>query len=170
MTQWYVTSKVIYLVADTWWVPKNWPVGVLPSYAFTSLSGYSLLNASRTTGNDFENFESEHTFARKRTVFAFPQLLRNWGEQRPRTEGSLDSGDTGELGRVSYGSGLASDFIFIPSYLIVVGLHLIRCTLYYVRFQYVRACMLMWKVVCVHVYAEAYCRREWRDVLHYEVN
>jgi hypothetical protein len=61
--------------------------------------------------------------AREYIVFTPARLLRNWSYQRPSSKGGLDSSVTVEVGRVYYtGGGAASDLIFVPYYLIVVGL------------------------------------------------
>jgi hypothetical protein len=56
------------------------------------------------------------------TMFAPAQLSRNWREQRPSKKGDLGSIVTGEVGSQLHGDRPASDFIFVPSYVIVVGL------------------------------------------------
>jgi hypothetical protein len=48
----------------------------------------------------FENVYTRST--RDYTTFAHAQLLRNWREQRPSSQGDLDSSVTGEIGRVCY--------------------------------------------------------------------
>jgi hypothetical protein len=47
-------------------------------------------------------FENEHTSACEYTMFARAQLLRNWCEQRPSSQGDLDSSVAVEIGRVYY--------------------------------------------------------------------
>jgi hypothetical protein len=71
----------------------------------TSLSGYTLLNASRTAANDFgwkQCSRMNTRSAREYTVFAATQLLLKWREQWPSNKGDLDSNVTGEVGRVYY--------------------------------------------------------------------
>jgi hypothetical protein len=69
-----------------------------------SLSGYALVNYSRRAGNDFYvkccstiNTRS----ARKFSMFALTQLLRNWREQRPSSKATESSG-TDVTGKVCY--------------------------------------------------------------------
>jgi hypothetical protein len=92
----------------------------------TSLSGYALLNASRTAANDFyAKFCSRMNTrsAREYTMFALAWLLRTWREQRPGNQGEYDSSVTGKVGRVCYTGGEpASDFIFAPQDVADVGL------------------------------------------------
>jgi hypothetical protein len=52
-------------------------------------------------------FENEHTFSSR--MFASAQLLHNWHEQQPSSQGDFDSSVMGRLN----GSGPASDFVFI---------------------------------------------------------
>jgi hypothetical protein len=66
----------------------------------TSLSGYALLNASRTAENDFDekeyltlNTRSGH----ERTTFAAAQLFRNWHKQRPSNKNDLESSNKVEV-------------------------------------------------------------------------
>jgi hypothetical protein len=59
-------------------------------------------------------------------MFTPAQLLRNRLEQWPSNQGDLDS----EAGRVLHRSGPASDFLFVPKYVIVVGLHFKWYTVY----------------------------------------
>jgi hypothetical protein len=75
----------------------------------TFLSGYALLNASRTAENDLSaksclrmNTRSAHEF----TMFVPAQTLRNWREQRPSNQGDLDSSVTGRLGEYYTGVNL----------------------------------------------------------------
>jgi hypothetical protein len=71
----------------------------------TSLSGYALLNASRTAANDFDSKQCSRMSTRSAseyTIFAPAQLLRRWREHRPSNQGYLDSSVTGEAGRVYY--------------------------------------------------------------------
>jgi hypothetical protein len=58
-------------------------------------------------------FENEHTHsARKFTMFAHAQLLRNWREQRPSNQGDLDSSATVKVSRVYYTGGGGTCFGF----------------------------------------------------------
>jgi hypothetical protein len=52
-------------------------------------------------------------------MFAPAQLLRIWREQRPSNQGDLDSSATWET--LLHGGGSASDFSFVPQYVIVLG-------------------------------------------------
>jgi hypothetical protein len=57
--------------------------------------------------------------ARLYTMFSPTQLLRNWQEQRPSKKKEIDSSATREVGRDSITRcGPASDFIFVPQYVI----------------------------------------------------
>jgi hypothetical protein len=83
----------------------------------TSSPGYALVNASRTAANDFDAIVRMNTRSgREYTMFAPAQLLRNWREQRPSSQGDLISNVTGEVGKVYllHGGRPASDFIFVP--------------------------------------------------------
>jgi hypothetical protein len=61
--------------------------------------------------------------AREYAMLSPAQLLRNWREQRPSNQGDLDSSVTGG-GSVNllHAGGPASYFIFVPLYVIVIGL------------------------------------------------
>jgi hypothetical protein len=56
--------------------------------------------------------------------------LCNWREQLLSRQSDLHSGATWEVGVLLYGGGPASDFIFVPSFVNVVGLRFIWYTLY----------------------------------------
>jgi hypothetical protein len=102
-------------------MPRNF---VTSRYS-VSLSGYAVLNASRTATNDFDIKECSRTntrSAREYTMFAPAQLLRKRFEQRPSKQDDLDSSFTGKVGRVLHGGGPASGFMFVPWNVIVVGL------------------------------------------------
>jgi hypothetical protein len=58
---------------------------------------------------------------REHTKFEPAQLLRNWREQRPINQGYLDSSVTGRLVESVTLGGHASDLIFVPENVIVVG-------------------------------------------------
>jgi hypothetical protein len=63
--------------------------------------------------------------AREYTMFAPEHLLRNWREQRPSNQSGRNSNVTGGWGAwesVLHGGGPASNFIFVPKYVIVAGL------------------------------------------------
>jgi hypothetical protein len=67
----------------------------------TSLSGYALLNASRTAANDFDEkkcLRMNTWSACKYIMYAPSQLLCNWHEQQPNNQGDLDSSVMGEVG------------------------------------------------------------------------
>jgi hypothetical protein len=86
------------------------------------LSGYALLNASRTAANNFDAKECSRMntrSAREYTMFAPAQLLRNWREQRPSNQGDLDSSVTGETGTAFYTGVnlLLIEFLFCSSWL-----------------------------------------------------
>jgi hypothetical protein len=68
--------------------------------------------------------------AREHTMFAPAQFLRSWREKRPSNKDDLESSVKEEVGRVLHGGGPASDFIFVPLYVIVVGLHFKWRTVY----------------------------------------
>jgi hypothetical protein len=79
----------------------------------TSLSGYTLLNVSRTAANDFDAKQCSRMNTRSTleyTMFAPAQLLRNLREQRLSHKG--EGGGGWEI--LLHGGGPASDFIFAP--------------------------------------------------------
>jgi hypothetical protein len=91
----------------------------------TSISRYALLNASRTAANDFnaKQYSRMNTrSARENTIFEPAQVLRNWREHRPSNQGDLDSCHGEGWKSLLHGGGPASDFIFVPKYVTVVGL------------------------------------------------
>jgi hypothetical protein len=59
--------------------------------------------------------------AREYTMFAPAQLLRNWHEQRLRSQGDLDSVSQGRFGESITRGGPASDFILYRSTLLLLG-------------------------------------------------
>jgi hypothetical protein len=73
--------------------------------------------------------------AREYTVFASAQLLRNWREQRPSSQGDVNSSVTGEAGRayLLHRGGPSSDIIFVPENVIVVWLRFQWYTLYFLQ-------------------------------------
>jgi hypothetical protein len=79
-----------------------------------SLSGYALLNASRTTANDFDaKYEkcsrTDECSARVYMMLTTAPFFRIWHEQRPSNWGDLDAIVTAEAGR----GGPVCDFIFV---------------------------------------------------------
>jgi hypothetical protein len=77
--------------------------------------------------------------AREYTVFTPAQFLCNWYEQRPSNQGDFSSTATGKVERVYYTGRSASDLIFVPKYVIVVGSRLKFYTLYFLGVKYVGA-------------------------------
>jgi hypothetical protein len=67
----------------------------------TFLSGFTLLNASRTAANNFKEkkcLRMNTCSAHECTMFAPAQLLRSWCEQRPSNKNDLGSSDMQEAG------------------------------------------------------------------------
>jgi hypothetical protein len=86
-------------------VSRNFATSLCIVLFSTSLSGYALLNASRTAANDFDAKWCSRVntrCAREYTMFTPAQLLRNWREQRPSNQDDLDSSVSVEVGRVHY--------------------------------------------------------------------
>jgi hypothetical protein len=54
-------------------------------------------------------------------MFEPAQLMRNWREQRPSNQGGLDPSVTREDGSLLHRGAHASDFIFVPNTLLLLG-------------------------------------------------
>jgi hypothetical protein len=60
--------------------------------------------------------------AREYTMLAPAQSLRSWYDQWPSNQGDLDSVSRRRMGESKTRDGAASDSVFVPNYVIVVGL------------------------------------------------
>jgi len=94
------------------------PTALLPLHGWrTSLSGYSMVNASRTLANDFDAtfvLRMNRRSAREYTMFVPLQLVRNLRERRPSSWGDLDSTVMeGGWKSLLHGGGSTSYFIFV---------------------------------------------------------
>jgi hypothetical protein len=75
-------------------VSQHSPTGPRIVLFVTSLSGYALLNTSRTAANDFdtkEYLELNTRSACEYTLLALTELLGIWRQQQPSNQGDFDS-------------------------------------------------------------------------------
>jgi hypothetical protein len=89
----------------------------------TSLSGYALLNASRTAANNFDAKWSSRMntrSAREGTVFASAHLMRKWREQRPSNLFTLTRVSWGFWKSLLHGVDLLLvEFLYLNTWLLV---------------------------------------------------
>jgi hypothetical protein len=76
--------------------------------------------------NNYELFvwtRMNTNFIQEHTLLVSAELVRNWREQKPSNQSDIDCRVMTEVGRVHRKEGIASDFIYVPQYVIVISIY-----------------------------------------------